>query len=50
MLPWECRLSNYEVRSGMTVPISGEAAWMRPQGRRPYFIGSITSVSYELAH
>jgi hypothetical protein len=49
MAPWECGMSHYEVRSGMTVPITGEAAWMRPEGRKPYFIGSITSLAYEFA-
>jgi hypothetical protein len=31
MMPWECSLSNYEVRDGMTVPITGEASWVRPE-------------------
>ena len=47
MTPWECGMSNYEVRSGMTVPITGEAAWVRPEGRKRYFIGPITSLTYE---
>jgi hypothetical protein len=49
MMPWECAMSHYEVRSGMTVPITGEAAWMPPEGRKPYFIGTITSLVYEFA-
>jgi hypothetical protein len=49
MMPWECSLSGYEVRDGMTVPIIGEAAWLRPEGRKPYFHGTITSLSYEFA-
>jgi hypothetical protein len=49
MMPCECGLSNYQVRSGMTVPITGEAAWVRPEGRKPYFIGTITSLAYEFA-
>ena len=49
MMPWECSLSNYEVRDNMTVPITGEASWIRPEGRRPYFRGSITSLAYEFA-
>jgi hypothetical protein len=49
MMPWECRLSDYQLRDGMTVPIAGEAAWIRPEGRKPYFRGTITSVSYEFA-
>jgi hypothetical protein len=49
MMPWECSLSDYQVRDGMTVPIAGEAAWIRPEGRKPYFRGTITAISYEFA-
>jgi hypothetical protein len=49
MTPWECSLSSYEVREGMTVPITGEAAWLRPEGRKTYFRGTITSLTYEFA-
>jgi hypothetical protein len=49
MMPWECSLSSYEVREGMTVPITGEAAWLRSEGRKPYFRGTITSLTYEFA-
>jgi hypothetical protein len=49
MMPWACGLSNYEVRHGMSVPITGEAAYERPEGHKPYFIGSITSLAYEFA-
>jgi hypothetical protein len=49
MMPWECSLSSYEVRDGMTVPITGEASWVRPEGRKPYFCGTITSLTYEFA-
>jgi hypothetical protein len=49
MMPWECRLSDYQLRDGMSVPSTGEAAWIRPEGRRPYFRGTITSVNYEFA-
>lgn len=28
MMPWECSLSDYQLRDGMTVPITGEAAWI----------------------
>ena len=47
MLPWECRASNYQLRDGMMVPTVGEAAWMRPEGRKPYFIGNLTALAYE---
>ena len=49
MRPWECGLSNYQVRDGMTVPITGEAAWVRPDGRKTYFMGSVKSMAYEFA-
>ncbi len=49
MLPWEGSWSHYEVREGMTVPTRGEAAWLRPEGRRTYFLGTVASLSYEFA-
>ena len=49
MLPWDCSVSNYQLRDGMMVPTRGEAAWLRPEGRKPYFISSLTSLVYEFA-
>ena len=49
MLPWEGCWSHYEVREGMKVPTRGEAAWLRPEGRMPYFNGIVTSLAYEFA-
>ena len=49
MLPWECSVSNYQLRDGMMVPTRGGAAWLRPEGRRPYFVGDLTSLVYEFA-
>ncbi len=49
MLPWEGSWSNYQTRDGMTVPSTGEVAWMRPEGRRQYFVGTVTSLTYEFA-
>jgi len=49
MAPWECRASHYGLRDGMMVPTRGEAAWMRPEGRKPDFIGKLTSLIYEFA-
>ena len=49
MIPWEGSWSNYQVRGGMTVPMSSEAAWLRPEGRKPYFRGAVTSLTYELS-
>jgi hypothetical protein len=47
MVPWEGSWSNYQSRDGMIVPITGEAAWLRPEGRKPYFHGSVTATIYE---
>lgn len=41
--------SNYQTRDGMTVPFTGEVAWVRPEGRKPYFLGTVTSLTYEFA-
>ena len=49
VIPWEGSWSNYQARDGMTVPITSEAAWLRPEGRKPYFHGTITSLTYEFA-
>jgi len=46
MLPWEGRLSDYRAHDGMTVPFTGEVAWLRPEGRKSYFIGNVTSLAY----
>ncbi len=49
MLPWEGRWSNYQVIDAMTVPFTGEVAWIRPEGRQSYFVGTVTSLSYEFS-
>lgn len=49
MTPWEGRWSNYQERDGMHVPLDGEVAWLTPEGRKPYWRGTITSLSYEFA-
>jgi hypothetical protein len=49
MIPWEGSWSNYQTRDGMTVPFTGEVAWVRPQGRKPYFLGTVTSLTYEFS-
>jgi hypothetical protein len=49
MFPWEGNWSDYRTHDGMTLPFSGEVAWMRPEGRRPYFRGTVTSLGYEFA-
>ena len=47
--PWEGRWSNYEIRDGMMVPMSGEVAWLLPEGRKPYWRGRIERLEYEFA-
>ena len=49
MAPWEGNWSNYQARDGMTVPFTGEVAWMRPEGRRAYFVGTVTALTYEFS-
>lgn len=49
MTPWEGRWSNYQERDGMRVPLTGEVAWLAPEGRKPYWRGTITSLKYEYA-
>jgi hypothetical protein len=49
MMPWEGRMSNYQERAGMRVPLTGEAAWVAPDGRKPYWRGTIVSAAYEFA-
>jgi hypothetical protein len=46
MMPWEARVSSYQERDGMRVPLTGEASWLPPQGRRPYWRGTIASLAY----
>jgi hypothetical protein len=49
MLPWGGRMSNYQVRAGMRVPFTAEAAWLPPGENKPYWRGTITSAVYEFA-
>lgn len=47
MLPWDCALSEYQRHDGMLIPMTGEAAWIRPEGRKAYFVGNVKKLSYE---
>ena len=49
MAPWEGVWSNYQTVAGVQVPFTGEVAWMRPEGRKPYFIGTVTALAFEWA-
>jgi hypothetical protein len=47
--PWRGRFRNYEERGGMLVPMSGEVAWLPPEGEEPYWRGHITEIAYRFA-
>ena len=49
MLPWDCALSDYQPHNGMLLPMTGEAAWMRPEGRMAYFVGHVKTFSHRFA-
>jgi hypothetical protein len=49
MTPWEGRWSDVQPHDGMRVPMTGEVTWLTPQGRKPYWRGTITSLSYDHA-
>jgi hypothetical protein len=46
MLPWDCALSDYQPQDGMLIPMAGEAAWVRPEGRKAYFVGHVKTLRY----
>jgi hypothetical protein len=50
MTPWEGRWSDFREQNGMHVPMSGEVAWLTPEGRKPYWRGTITKLTYEFAN
>lgn len=47
--PWEGRWQAYESRDGMLVPTEGEVAWLLPEGRKPYWRGTVTGIQYQFA-
>ncbi len=49
MTPWEGRWSDAQLHDGMRVPMTGEVAWLTPQGRKPYWRGKITSLKYDFS-
>lgn len=46
--PWEVRLSDYQMQSGMLVPHEAEVAWLHTTGRMPYWRGKVEKFDYEL--
>ena len=49
LMPWECRMSNYQTKSGIQIPLTGEVLYITPEGEKPYFKGTIETVDYEFA-
>lgn len=47
--PWEGRVLRYERREGILIPIEAEVAWILPDGRQPYWRGTVRSVVYDSA-
>ena len=47
--PWEGRFWNYAIRDCIRVPLEGEVAWVMPDGNKPYYLGRVTSLSFEFA-
>lgn len=47
--PWEGCFWGYELRDGMLAANEGEAAWLLPEVRRPYWRGRIRHIEYEFA-
>ncbi len=45
-MPWEGRMFDYQRRDGMLIPVQGEVAWLTPEGRKPYWRGTITELRY----
>jgi len=49
MSPWKGRWSNYQERSAMRVPLSGEVAWLLPEGPMPYWRGTVSSLACDFS-
>ena len=47
--PWEGRWSNYQLKGGMKVPMTGEVAWLLSERDKPYWRGTVVSLDYEFA-
>lgn len=46
-MPWQGRFRDYALRDGMKIPLYGEVEWLTPEGPKPYFRGTLTSINYE---
>jgi hypothetical protein len=52
MTPWEGRWTEHGEREGMQVPMAGDVAWLMstgPDGRKPYWRGTVAALRYEFA-
>lgn len=49
LMPWEGHFRDYRPLDGMMIPFYGEVAWITPRGAKPYFQGTVTHVTYEMA-
>jgi hypothetical protein len=49
LMPWEGRMSDYQTRSGMRIPLTAEVMYITPQGEKPYFKGRIETIAFEFA-
>lgn len=47
-MPWEVRLSDYQLHSGMKLPHQAEVAWLTPKGRWPYWRGKLEKLDYDM--
>jgi len=47
--PWEGHWSDYRRQDGMMVPMTGEVAWILPEGPKPYWRGRITDLAFRFA-
>jgi hypothetical protein len=47
--PWEGHWSDYALHEGMRIPMTGEVAWVLPEGRKPYWRGRVTALKYTFA-
>lgn len=45
--PWEGRMFDYQRRNGLLVPVQGEVAWLTPEGRLPYWRGTILELKFQ---
>jgi hypothetical protein len=45
--PWEGRMFDYQRRNGLLVPVQGEVAWLTPEGRLPYWRGTIQELRFQ---